>query len=123
MKFKLDENVPLRLKSTITNAGHVASDVYEQNLAGKTDQLVFQRCKEEGYILVTNDTDFENIQAYPPGTHPGIILLRLRSQDLRSVITAFCELLDKVDLDKVNGSLIIVGPEMIKVRKEAGVFS
>ena len=118
MKFKLDENIPLRLKKIIKEAGHSACDVYEQNLVGKADPVVLKRCREENYVLITNDTDFENIQAYPPGTHAGVILFKLKSQGIPSVTRAITQLLAKVDLERTRGALTIVGPDLIKIRKE-----
>ena len=76
MKFLLDENVPVQLKSLIEKAGHQASDVHQWGLNGKDDKSVIETCQKENYVLITNDTDFENIYAYPPGTHCGIIVLR-----------------------------------------------
>ncbi len=117
MKFKLDENVPLRLKAIISHAGHLVSDVYEQNLQGKDDSVLFKTCRKEGYVIITNDTDFENIQVYPPKTHSGIILFKLRSQGAKAVTRAWDIFITKVELNRVPKSTIIIGPDVIKIRK------
>lgn len=118
MKFKIDENIPLQLRRVIIAAGHIVSDVYHQNLAGKNDTLVFETCKKEGYVLVTLDSDFDNISCYPPNTHPGIIVFKLKSQGARAVIEAFQRLIEKVGTDRIEGSITLVGQEIIKLRKE-----
>lgn len=117
MKFKLDENVPLRLKHLISDEGYFVSDVYEERLQGKDDTILFETCQREGLILITNDTDFENIQAYSLGTHPGIIVLRLKSQGTKTVMKAWQDFVTKVDLNKVAKAIIIIGPDLIKMRK------
>lgn len=117
MKFKLDENVPLRLKSLISQGGHIVSDVYEEQLQGKDDSVLFETCRREELILITNDTDFENVQAYPLGTHSGIIVLRLKSQGAKTVIKAWNNFTAKVDLNKITKAIIIIGPDLIKMRK------
>lgn len=117
MKFKLDENVPLRLKPLISQEGHSVSDVYEERLQGKDDRALFETCRREELILITNDTDFENVQAYPLGTHAGIIVLRLKSQGAKTVMKAWQEFVTKVDLNKIAKAIIIIGPDLIKMRK------
>ena len=37
-------------------------------------------------VLLTLDLDFANIRAYPPERYPGIIVLRLKTQDKATVI-------------------------------------
>ena len=102
MNFKLDENIPIQLKSIIKNAGHNASSVYEQNLSGKEDKIVFEKCKEENYIFITSDADFESIYSYPPGMHPGIVVIRINTQGAKAVNNAFQNFLEKVDLKKLK---------------------
>ena len=118
MNFKLDENVPIQLKSTIKNAGHNASSVYEQNLSGKEDKIVFEKCKEEDYILITNDTDFESIYSYLPYTHPGIIVIKIKSQGIHAVNNAFKNFLGKVDLNRIKGIITVIGSDLIKIKNE-----
>ncbi len=33
--------------------------------------------RTEGRIVVSADTDFSNILAFPPGSHPGVVVLRV----------------------------------------------
>ena len=80
MKFKLDENVPLHLKLLIQKYGYEVCDVYQQKLSGESDTTILTHCKQEKYVLITPDKDFENSYAYPPDIHCGIIVLRLTSQ-------------------------------------------
>ena len=118
MKFFLDENITLQLKGIILEQGYEVTDVYQQKLSGADDKSIIWWCKKEKYVLITNDTDFENIYAYPPNTHPGIIIFRLKSQGAAMVTKAFQSFLEKVDLTRITGTITIIGPEWITVRKE-----
>ena len=117
MKFKLDENVPLHLRRVIEEAGHQACDVYEQSLSGKPDAIIFERCRYEQYILITQDSDFENSYLYPPNTHPGIIVLRLKNQGINIVLKTFKIFLEKVNLHKIKNAITIITSDKIKIRK------
>lgn len=49
-----------------TGAGHDVSTPLRQGLGGKGDSEVAAACKAEGRALITLDTDFANVRAYPP---------------------------------------------------------
>ena len=117
MKFKIDENIPLQLKALIRKCGYEACDVYQQRLSGKDDIAVLSRCKKEKYILITQDKDFENSYAYPSGSHAGIIVLRLSSQGVDSVLTAIKRLFTTVDISKIEEVITIIDQSSIRVRK------
>lgn len=76
MKFKLDENVPLLVGATLAGAGHDIHTVADESLSGASDAAVLQACATEERVLVTLDLDFADVRAYPPGTHPGMWILR-----------------------------------------------
>lgn len=80
MQFKIDENMPIEIAEMLTNAGHDAKTVNEQQLQGVKDTVLINVCKNENRALVTLDTDFSDIRAYPPQEYSGIIVLRLGSQ-------------------------------------------
>ena len=80
MKFKLDENMPADLAAMLQKEGHDVADVAGEGLAGEDDLPVLRAAAKEDRILVTFDLDFADIRQYPPGTHAGIIVFRLRDQ-------------------------------------------
>ncbi|MGH9070504.1 MAG: DUF5615 family PIN-like protein [Acidimicrobiales bacterium] len=88
MRFKLDENIDVRAKATLAGAGHDVATVAEEGLSGATDPVIAATVAREDRVLVSFDRGFGDLRAYPPGTHPGIVVLRLRSQDLASVTAA-----------------------------------
>lgn len=78
MKIKLDENLPVRLVTLLTDLGHQVDTVADEGLTGRPDADVWERVKQEDRFFITQDLDFSDIRTFEPGTHPGILLLRLR---------------------------------------------
>jgi predicted nuclease of predicted toxin-antitoxin system len=92
MKIKLDENLPLSLASVLTNLGHEVHTVSEENLSGGKDHELWNAAQRESRFLITQDLDFSDTRRFAPGTHCGILLMRLRSPDRRSLIRRVEEL-------------------------------
>lgn len=78
MKLKLDENLPEILLSTLTELNHDVDNVRQEGLAGKDDVSVWKAAQEAGRFLITQDLDFSDIRQFAPGTHHGLMLVRLR---------------------------------------------
>jgi predicted nuclease of predicted toxin-antitoxin system len=78
------------------DAGHQVSTVLDQGLGGKADPEIAAACKAENKILITLDTDFANIGAYPPEDYCGIIVLRLTNQAKPNVLSILARLLDSL---------------------------
>lgn len=118
MNFKIDENLPADVKEIVVGAGHRAETVVEEGLGGTADPSVFLRCQEEGLTILTLDLDFSNIRAYPPGSHHGIVVLRLRTQGARAVTAAVKRFLSFMrELGDIHGSTVIVEEGRIRVRR------
>ena len=76
MRVKLDENLPLQSRVCSRNR-HTILSVLDEGLGGATDAEVARVCIAEERALVTQDLDFADIRAYPPGDYPGIVVFRL----------------------------------------------
>jgi predicted nuclease of predicted toxin-antitoxin system len=83
VKVKLDENLPASLGDLFVPYGHDVDTVIAEDLVGHPDSDLAAAALAEGRLLITLDKGFGDIRAYPPGTHPGILVLRL-ADDLRS---------------------------------------
>lgn len=71
-EFKLDENLSPSLAAIFLSAGHDAHSITDQQLNGQPDDRVIEVRQRELRALVTLDTDFSNILAYPPSRFSGI---------------------------------------------------
>lgn len=116
MRFKLDENLPAQASHLLRSAGHDALSVLEQELGGSPDRKVAAVCKAEARILVTLDTDFANIVAYPPWDCAGIAVLRPEEQSTATVLTFVRRMLDAMQSEPPAGKLWIVESRRIRIR-------
>jgi predicted nuclease of predicted toxin-antitoxin system len=75
--FKTDENLPFEAATALRTHGLDVATVLDQGLGGHPDADIAAVCRSERRALITLDTDFANIDAYPPGDYPGLVVLRL----------------------------------------------
>src|ERR1700736_5799045 len=108
MLFKLDENMPNALAGDLGSLGHDGATCEDEGLRGATDADISRHCNAEFRILITFDLDFADIRTYQPGTHPGIVVLRLKEQDIASCEVALGQLFRRLSEDEFRGNLIIV---------------
>jgi predicted nuclease of predicted toxin-antitoxin system len=87
MRIKLDENLPAKLASVLGAMTHDVDTVPWEELQGRTDAVIWQAAQDAGRFLITQDLDFSDIRQFRPGTHHGILLLRLRNPG-RAALTA-----------------------------------
>lgn len=78
MKLKLDENVPAHLAAALQAFGHDVDSVQSEQLTGHRDADVWTAAQHNGRFLITQDLDFSDARKYVPGSHHGLLLVRLR---------------------------------------------
>jgi hypothetical protein len=78
MKLKLDENLPESLLSELSALGHDVDNVRQEALAGQADTDIWRAAQRVERLLITQDLDFSDIREFAPGTHHGLMLVRLR---------------------------------------------
>lgn len=118
MKFKIDENLPAEHAEILRAAGHEADTVADQNLTGAQDSALIERCRRENRVLMTLDLDFANVQAYPPNSHPGIVVFRSKTQDRLTLIALLRRSLPQLRNNPPTGQLWIVEPDRIRYRTD-----
>jgi predicted nuclease of predicted toxin-antitoxin system len=82
---KLDENLSQSHADFLKAAGYAADRVTDEGLSGAEDAVVWQQVVAEGRFFVTLDLDFADVRRFPPGSHPGILLLRPRNRSRDAV--------------------------------------
>ena len=85
MKIKLDENLPTSLVGVLSVLGHETDTVEDEGVNGRSDDVVWDRAQRDGRFLITQDLDFSDIRKFAPGTHYGILLIRMRDPSRRSL--------------------------------------
>jgi len=113
-RFLVDESLPRAVTVALAAAGHDTADARDVGLRGAPDAAVASAAKAQSRIVVAGDTDFANALRFPPGSHPGIIVLRLpndwtpaeRAQRLMDVLVAGVAL---------SSTIVIVEPTRVRV--------
>ena len=116
-EVQVDENIPVEAASLFQGHGLDANTVSDESLSGADDETIANRLLAETRILITLDMDFSNIRAYPPDEYAGIVVLRLRTQDKRTVLSYLRRLARALEERDPEGELWIVQHDRIRFRK------
>ncbi len=117
MKFKIDENLPIDAAVVLNHAGHDAVTVLDQQLGGSSDLDLAALCREEDRALITLDTDFADIQTYPPQEFPGLIVLHLHRQDKSHLLEILKRLVKTLSTEPLDRRLWIVEEDRLRIRE------
>lgn len=117
MRVKLDENLPKSLIEVLASAGHDAETVLDEGLGGAEDDLVFAAARDGDRMLLTLDRGFGDIRRYPPGKHPGIVVLRPLDESRSAVVAAAQRLAAARDLADLAGTICIVEAKRLRIRR------
>lgn len=117
MRVKLDENIPVLAAVVAQQLGHDADTVTSEGLVGSTDPEVLAAATGDGRLLVTLDRGFGDVRAYPPGSHGGIVVLRVESQDAASVAEVVRSFLSTNEFDDLTGCIVVVRGHLVRVRR------
>jgi predicted nuclease of predicted toxin-antitoxin system len=115
-RFLVDESLPRSVTTVLVAAGHDAVDARDSGLRGASDATVHTRAVTEARIVVSGDTDFANALRFPPGSHPGIIVLRIPNEWTPSErARRLAIVLDDDLLAVLAGAIVIVEPARVRV--------
>ncbi len=112
MKLKLDENVP----SDISLPGDVDT-VEDEGLSGSHDEVIWEAAQREERLLVTQDLDFSDLRRFEPGTHHGIVLLRLANPSPSALSARILQIVQCEDFDTWSGCFDVATDTKIRVRR------
>jgi predicted nuclease of predicted toxin-antitoxin system len=116
VRVKLDENLPASLGEVLTAHGHDVDTVLAEDLAGHPDPDVAAAVKTDERFLITLDKGFGDIRTYPPGTHPGILVLRLPDESPAAVRQAVTDVLTHHRLDDLAGTVTVFHHGRLRIR-------
>ena len=117
IKLKLDENLSVHLKNTLSSMGYNVRTAGEEDLLGRPDIEIASAARREERVLLTLDLEFGDLRKHPPGKHPGIVLFRPRSLGPLGVNRFVEGFLKSVNLEVFPGCIIIVDPFKVRVRR------
>src|SRR5271156_4597188 len=110
MNIKLDENTTVE-----TGLGHGVHTTRDEGLTGKSDAEIWNAAQSEERFLITQDMDFSDLRKYVPGTHHGILLLRLQLPSQRLIVARVAELFSKEDAETWSGCLVVATETRVRI--------
>ena len=117
MKIKLDENLPLQIAARLAAFGHDVHTVHEEKLTGSKDPQIWAAAQSEQRLLITQDLDFADMRQFVPGTHHGILIIRLHSPSRSSLIDRILELFRSEDVASWAGCFVVATERKLRVRR------
>lgn len=116
MKIKLDENLPQLIATYLSSLGHDVHTTVEEGLAGCTDPQIWETAQREERFLITQDLDFSDTRQFTPGTHYGILLIRLRSPSRLALAARISQVFQVEDVNGWVRCFVVVTEHKIRVR-------
>ncbi len=117
MKIKLDENIPVQLAEILVTLGHETDTVADEKLKGQPDPTIWLAAQESERFLITQDLDFSDIRAFVPGSHHGVLLVRLGNPSRRELINRLKKIFEAEDVESWSRCFVVVTDHKLRIRK------
>jgi predicted nuclease of predicted toxin-antitoxin system len=117
VRLKLDENLPDEARVAAVALAHDIDTVVDENLGGASDADVLAAAPRDDRFVITLDRGFGDVRRYPPGTHAGIAVLRVDSQDAHTVADSLTTFLANEALGDLSGCIVVVRGHLVRIRR------
>ena len=117
MKIKLDENLPDRLVTVLTGLAHDVDTIRGEQLTGRADPDVWSAAQAAQRFLITQDLDFSDVRRYTPGTHAGLLLVRLTRPGRNALFERVSTVFQTEKVEEWTGCLVVATEQKIRIRR------
>ena len=117
MKIKLDETLPDRLVTVFTGLGHDVDTIHAEHLIGRADSDVWSAVQAAQRFLITQDLDFSDVRRYTPGTHAGLLLVRLTRPGRNALFERVSTVFQTEKVEDWSGCLVVATEQKIRIRR------
>jgi predicted nuclease of predicted toxin-antitoxin system len=117
MRIKLDENIPRRLVDVLIPLGHDVDTVKDENLTGQPDPNIWAASQLARRFLITQDLDFSDLRKYQPGTHCGLLLVRLSVPGRQALLNRLEHLFLSEDSSSWEGCFVVATDRKLRIRR------
>jgi predicted nuclease of predicted toxin-antitoxin system len=117
VRLKLDENLSRRLEALLMEHGHEVDSVVAEGLGGADDGVVAAAAQREERMLLSIDLDFADITRFPPGSHAGIVVLRVPEPRPTLIRAALTGLLARHRLEDLARCTVIAQLGAVRIRR------
>jgi predicted nuclease of predicted toxin-antitoxin system len=119
VKLKLDENLPEALLVELSGLNHDVDNVRQEELAGRNDPEIWKASQMAGRFLITQDMDFSDVRQFAPGTHHGLMLVRLRVPGRLALILRISEIFCVEPVESWQRCFVLVTDLKVRVHRPA----
>jgi predicted nuclease of predicted toxin-antitoxin system len=116
MKIKLDENLPARLADILNRLGHNTDTIPNEGYASSDDNQVWKLAQQTQRFLIAQDLDFSDIRKFIPGTHHGILLIRLRNPGREALLQRIEFIFKTENVELWKGCFVVVTEHKIRIK-------
>jgi len=116
MRIKLDENLPASLATVLRARGHDVDTVLEELLQGRDDSTVWHAAQQHDRFFITQDLDFSDVRQFQPGTHAGLLLVRLEAPGRLALLNRIDGLFGSEAVESWQGCFVVVTDHKLRIR-------
>jgi predicted nuclease of predicted toxin-antitoxin system len=117
VRIKLDENLPRQLVQLLNDLGHDVDTVRDEQIAGQDDRVVWAAAQAAHRFLVAQDLDFSDARRCTPGTHHGLLLVRLPQPGRLALAERVASLFRSEAVETWGGCVVSATPRKVRVRR------
>ena len=117
MRVKLDENLPHRLVPLLVELGHDVDTVVDEKLVGQDDGIVWDAAQTGGRFFSTQDLDFSDARKYMPGSHHGLLLVRLPQPGRAALFERIATLFRTEAVDEWPRCIVTATSRKVRVKR------
>jgi len=99
------------------NLGHDVHTTYSEGLTGHGDREIWGAAQAESRFLITQDLDFSDVRQFAPGSHAGVLLVRLHSPTRKNLTARVENVFQTESVDQWIGCFVVVTERKIRVLK------
>ncbi len=117
MKLLLDQGLPRTAAELLNRAGIDTTHVGEIGYAAAEDDMILQLGRNEGYVIVTLDSDFHASLALTGATEPSVIRIRIEGLKAMAAVELLKTVLARCVRELEHGAAVTVQEGRIRVRQ------
>lgn len=117
MRLKLDENIDVAAAERLRTLGFDVHTVLDEALGGCSDKTVWSVVQSEERFFVTQDLDFSDRRRFVPGTHHGVLLVRLADEEQGRIVDFLERWLTLPDAVSWTGCCVVATSRKVRVAR------
>lgn len=117
MRIKLDENLPVEFVEVLRRLSHEADTVQQEGLAGQDDEVIWPVVVAAGRFFITQDLGFSDVRRFVPGSHHGLMVVRLMSAGRRALLDRLTWVFENEPIEEWRGCHVVVTGRKVRIKR------